>query len=268
MPGTVSVMAESAPETDLRRLEELIDGGLPGRAVELGQGLVAQYPDDGVVAMLHGIALTQAGQVEQGLDFLRRSTMLRPEDPETFHNLAVQLLDQGDRREAASYAKQALSLDPGHSRATELIARCEEPQGEAPFELSNETPIRPGGAGIRSGPDSSPESLLGLGPAWTVIGTCVFWLSVGQLGLLIFHPFVNLSTQQLGRDPLSIFCLFLYVFVILASGFWTTVDVIDRRQKFLWLLPVWVCGLAGLDVLPLALYLFLGRKIPNASTGA
>jgi len=67
--------------------------------------------------MLYGIALTQEGRIAAGLDALRRSTLLSPEDPETHYNLAVQLLDQGDKQEAATSAREALRLDPHHSQS-------------------------------------------------------------------------------------------------------------------------------------------------------
>gem|GEM_PF-5729386 len=133
--------------------------------------------------------------------------------------------------------------------------------GEAPFEIAKDRPVPIWAEGVQPGPDTPIPSVLGLGPAWTNIGYGLFALSFAQLVFLIAHPFINFQTQMLNRDPLSVACLMLYLFMIIATTFWTTVDIVDRKQKFLWLLPVWVCGMASLVPIPLGFYLFVGRKI-------
>lgn len=61
--------------------------------------------------------------------------------------------------------------------------------------------------------------------------------------------------------------VFLYIFGALAAFVWTFVDLIDRQKRFVWLLPMFVCPLMGLHVLPFAVYLFLGRETPVAESG-
>ena len=55
--------------------------------------------------------------------------------------------------------------------------------------------------------------------------------------------------------------VFLMVFAALVGLVWTLVDVVDRRKRFVWLLPMFVCPLVfSLQALPLALYIFYGRE--------
>ena len=62
--------------------------------------------------------------------------------------------------------------------------------------------------------------------------------------------------------------IFLMVFSALIGLVWTLVDVIDRRKRFVWLLPVFVCPLVfALQALPLALYLFVGRETVGHGEG-
>jgi hypothetical protein len=157
-------------------------------------------------------------------------------DAEAQYDLAVRLLERGKRDEAATAAGKALSLDPNHGGAAKVLAQCKR---QSPYE--------------------PPKPLIGLGRPWTNVGKGLLALCVVETSLLAAHvPFT--PAMQPKHDVLSVASLFLYVFCGLACVFWMTVDLIDRRERFLWLLPIWVCGLAALPALPLAFYLFVVRK--------
>jgi hypothetical protein len=64
----------------------------------------------------------------------------------------------------------------------------------------------------------------------------------------------------LRHDPLSILAVFGWITCGLMALFWMVIDIIDRRKKFAWLLPIWVCGISAMVWVPLALYLFVARK--------
>ena len=183
--------------------------------------------------------------------------MLDPADPETFYNLAVQLYDSGDLVEAAMEAKEALRLHPPHVEAAQLLAECDAGSGEISFEAGKNS-VKPTAESIRTGPDNQPPSVLHLGVAWTRVGYGVFVLCVLCSTLMVIHnPFPN---AHLRHDTLSMIAVFLWPFSGLASLFWMIADIIDRRERFIWLLPVWICCLVALPALPLALYLFWGRN--------
>jgi hypothetical protein len=67
----------------------------------------------------------------------------------------------------------------------------------------------------------------------------------------------------LRRDPLSIFIVFLYVISFVLTFMWLLVDIVDRRRRFTWFVPLVVCGTFGFNVLPLAFYFFVGRKFES-----
>ena len=128
-------------------------------------------------------------------------------------------------------------------------------------------------------------SLLGLGLAWTRIGYVVLALATTAfLMTLLLRPVAYGPATMLPPDatyklisndpqmkvylrgtPLAALSVFLLVFSALAGLAWTLADVFDRRKRFVWLLPMFVCPLImGLHALPLALYIFFGRETPNA----
>lgn len=184
--------------------------------------------------------------------------MLSPTDPEAFYNLAVQLYDEGDHVEAAIAARQALRVDPNHERAQELLQKCDLPPGSEPFE-AGEVEIAPSPQSIRLGPDDPVPHVLGLGEQWTWIGIGLLAVCVIEDVLLIAHNPIS-NGHVLGRDPLSVVAIALWIFTAVFSLFWIFIDLIDRRKKFVWLLPVSACGLCALPGLPIALYLWVGRR--------
>ena len=135
-------------------------------------------------------------------------------------------------------------------------------------------------------PQPAPPSLLGLGPAWTRIGKLVLVFALASLVLGLFvHPFLPIvpgkpapvDYRPLGgpdggvyvnATPFGVASVFLLVFSSLASFVWTLVDVVDRRKRFVWLLPMLICPLIqGAHALPLALYVFFARETVGHSEG-
>lgn len=135
---------------------------------------------------------------------------------------------------------------------------------------------------IENPQDAAPTSLLGLGVAWTRVGYGVLVLAaLALVGLVVLRPAYGLppgghvpegyrliAGKDLAKEggmvvrasALGIASVFLWVFSALASFAWIFADVVDRRKRFVWLLPMFICPLTGLHALPLALYLFYGRE--------
>ncbi len=124
-------------------------------------------------------------------------------------------------------------------------------------------------------------SLLGLGRPWTRVGQVVFALCVISFVMWRFMnpllPYVKGEAIPLGYRLVSnkdggfllrasiwgALSVFLLVFSGIGAFVWTFADIIDRRKRFVWLLPMFICPFfLGLHALPLGLYLFFGRETP------
>jgi tetratricopeptide (TPR) repeat protein len=246
-----------------RSILDLIDAGRFDEAAEFARQTLEQIPDDPTLTMLRGLALVQAGRVDMGTSVLKMATELDPNNPEPFHNLAVALLNQGNAQEASTYAQEALRLDPEHEGAMRTLQACQAHPQEASFEASlPNSPrdnIESSAMSVRPGPDDLPVHILHLGEAWTYVGFVLCAYCIVSFTVLIFHPFVD--EKGLRHESGAIVSFFLYVTSGLAAVIWTLIDIIDRREKFVWLLPMWVCGFAALPVLPLSLYLAFRKKM-------
>ena len=251
-------MEDSGVQETIRRAKELLARKEPDDALDLLEEELERSPDAAKLYELRGIALAQLGRVDEATISLRRATMLDPTDPETFYNLAVQLFDEGDHLEAAVAAREALKLDPNHSGAAETLAKSEAQAGEAPFEADGQL-LPPDPKSIRRGMDDGGVHTLGLGPQWTAVGYAVLAICLASTLLLVFHsPFQ--SNWTLKHDSLSVLAVFCYVFQGLLAVVWMLCDIVDRRERLLWLLPIWICGFSALPVLPLGLYIYVSRN--------
>ena len=132
----------------------------------------------------------------------------------------------------------------------------------------------------------TPFSLLGLGRPWTRVGYVLLFFCV--VSFVLWHalhpvlPYVKGGAIPAGyrlmdnkdggvlllSSPLGAVSVFLMIFSALAAFIWTLVDLLDRKKRFVWLLPLFICPFVmGLHALPLALYLFFGRETPVADPG-
>lgn len=263
-----------ASEAVVQLIEEATDAlqrGNAGLTLELADRAIGLDESISQAHQLRGIALTRLDQVEEATIAFRRATEVSPYDPKHYYNLAVNLRDRQLNEEAASMAREALRLDSGHPGARSLI---EEFTGEKLPEEPNQRD--PGKPVVREG-YGEPKHLLpfmyGMEKAWDAIGYLILVLAVVLAVSLIFNIPMGptgkavakgaLPDIDLKRDTLSVFQQFLYVFSNICTFMWMLVDIVDRRRRFTWIVPIVVCGTAGFNVLPLAFYLFVGRKLES-----
>jgi tetratricopeptide (TPR) repeat protein len=232
---------------------QLIENSSFASAAKLAREALEVFPDDPELTMLNGLALVQSGKIDAGTAQLKLSTELDPTNAETFYNLALALCNQGDHHEAEVYAREALKIDPEHAGALNTLSKCEGASFRAEGESVEVSPIS-----IRPGPDDPEIHILNLGDAWTRIGFVLAGYCVLSFIYVVAHPFV---TNEGKPDPHNKLSFFLYITAGLGTLFWTLIDVIDRRDKFVWLLPMFVCGVTALPVLPLTLYLALRKRM-------
>lgn len=239
-------------------LAELLSGNYDA-ALSQAKSAIQDYPDDSKLNLIYGTALEQTGSLDEAFPFIKKAAELDPHDTEALHNLAVALYNRGDYTEAAQYCNEVLNVEPSHEGASELLGRCEALSDKNSFRLLN-TDVKPSAATKKEGPDDSPRHVLNLGAPWTRIGYGILFYCIFSLGFMIFHPVVS-SQNSWSKDPMAIVAFFLYVTAGIGSLIWMLIDIIDRREKFIWLLPVSICGLFALPMLPLALYMAFRKNM-------
>lgn len=261
-------MANPAAQQLIAEAARALETGNPQRALELADQVVAIDESIAEGYQIRGIALTKLGQVEEATIALRRATEMAPYEPKHYYNLAVNLRDRGLRDEAQQMAEEALRLDPKHAGARS-VAR--EISGvEPPTEPGDAQPHAPA---FRPGYGQQKHLLPfmnGIERAWAGVGYGFLGIALVLAILMITHmplaPTGVVQKGQLGdvtfkRDAVSVFTVFLYVVSFVCTFMWMFVDLIDSRRKFSWMVPLVICAIWGFNVIPLAIYIFVGRKI-------
>lgn len=240
----------TAPE-----LKELLDaaaarirGNNPQGALEfLEQAEGVRNPR---LAMLRGIALAQTGKVEQGIASLAEAKRDAATSPNVHYNIGVALYRQGNQAAARNAFETALELDPKYADPKDGLRVL---TGEKSFSLS----FDPGSIhriqALAEG--RRPWSAIG----WGLVGLLIFWIVLAAIRPPIDAP--TGSGLPLKQDATSILIVFGGVVLILSTWIWFLVDMIDRRSRVIWLIPMLIgCFLPGTLAIPLALYMAIGRR--------
>ncbi|AIE87650.1 tetratricopeptide repeat protein [Fimbriimonas ginsengisoli] len=264
-------MASEAAIKIIKEATDALQRGDAAKALELAEQAVVVDESIAQPHQIRGIALTRLGKMEEATMAFRRATEVAPYEPKHFYNLAVNLRDRSLNDEAESMAREALRISPSHAGARNLVR--ELTGVEPPIEGGDAQPITPT---IRSGYEE-PKHLLPflneMEKAWDGIGLGFLALSLVVAFLFVFHFPIGLSGKTMpgGKmpevnprtDSLSIFTWYLDVFSLVCTFMWMLIDVIDRRRRFTWFVPLTVCGTFGFNVVPLAIYYFIGRKLES-----
>lgn len=67
-------------------------------------------PEDGLVHMVHGMALYNQGDVDKALDKLERAAELEPDNANVHYNYGLVLFENGDQEAAREHAERAYEL--------------------------------------------------------------------------------------------------------------------------------------------------------------
>jgi len=216
---------------------------------------------------VRGIALTRLHRLEEATPAFRNAADRAPEEAKHFYNLAVNLADRGMTDEAATLAQRAIVVDPRHVAAQVLLGKLTGTEVRAPSESKEAPTLRAGYGeqlhvlpfmyGMEKAWDGIGYGLVGFAAVVAVL-FCVH-LPMGPTGAPVAAG--QLPDIALRPDTLSIVVVYGYLLSNLLNFMWLLVDVIDRRRKFAWFIPFVPCGVVGFSVLPLALYVFVGRRM-------
>lgn len=227
--------------------------GKPEEALAAARHLGEEDPTDAEAFQIQGLALARLGESEEATQAMRRAVKLSPDEGKHHYNLASHLANIGQMDEAVWEAKQAVRLAPGHTDAVHLLDVLE---GRA--EMKPQTPhLLPWMRG--------KEAL------WNRVGQVIMGLATVVAISMFVHPPAAPTGKQVPKgqlpdvalrtDSLSQALIFLLIVSALATFVWMIVDIVDRRKRFSWVVPLFICGMMGLNIVPLAMYFFIGRKI-------
>lgn len=231
------------------------------RTLEMANEVLKEQPENAEGHQLRGIALTRMGKIDEATKSLRAATKYDPNEPKHFYNLAVNLKDRGMLDESNQMAEQAVKLNPAHAGALGLLGRApDEPTGAGPFT-----------ARVGYGEQEHMLAFLsGTEKLWTGIGYGFLAIATVLAVLMIVHFPLHLTGKPVPKnempdvgwrpDTLSVFICFLWVLSSVLTFMWMFIDMIDRRIKFTWLVPLLVFSVLGFNAVPLALYMFLARR--------
>lgn len=219
-----------------------------------------------------GLALAKLGKSADALRLLRKAVEMAPYDARMNFLLAVQLRESGKDEEARKYAEAARVIDPKFSGLAGLLASLGveakvDPGLRLRQRLMNPLPPPP------EGPVHAFPAIEQAEHLWTVSGWFLAVLNFVGIALCWIHVPMHMPAKgqpaglpALGglmpnSDPLSVFTIFLLVSVLILCCLWTFVDILDRRAKAVWFVPIIpFCCLGGMPGIALALYMALGRR--------
>ena len=223
---------------------------------------------------LQGIAFAQTGRAEAATESFRKAIALDA-SPRGFFNLAVHYYNIGESAAAIEAVQKCLGLDADYPEATQLVSHLRgsgpEPQFSVQGQALESTVLsrkRRYGFGRKhlfAVLAENQEQWVALG--WTIVGLSIL------SGLLIkfvppFQPPSQFNSKDIlaGLKPLPTVSAFgtiaFFLTMVLASMFWTSLDLIDRRGRALWMIPMMLCCFTCLPFISQALYMSIGRKDP------
>jgi tetratricopeptide (TPR) repeat protein len=207
-------------------------------------------PKSGEALLLRGVTYYKLDRALAALDDLQRAVKLLPGDARARSNLAVVLYEIGRLPAAREAAEAALALDPTDPTALGVRRQLEEDETQGTF--------------WHQFPWLARHERL-----WTSVGLLLFALGIAvTVALAVVVPFTPPDPNQSNplnasipkTDSVSLTAIFGWLAVCSVSIVWLVVDMVDRRSRFLWLMPQVVCGICGAPWVPLGIYLWIGRE--------
>ncbi len=217
---------------------------------------------------LQGVILARKGEAEAATEAFRKSLMLAPTDPKSAYNLAAHMFAMGNQRMARDIVLESLKDDPDFAPSKTLLDRIDSQTegGEVPFFLPSLIQIE--SEEVDSGEPHVLPFMRGMERSWTTVG----WVFVGvaliaSIGVVVFQPFIlqdvakgeNKSPMSFKADPGSIATIFLLIVSAVFSIVWMLVDVVDKKMRIVWLVPIVSCCTCGMHSIPHALYMLMRR---------
>ncbi len=260
----------------------LLAEGKYAEALDAASEATALAPTDSEPHIQRGIALSSLQRGAEADDAFKRALVLSPYSAKAHFNFAVHRFHQGEFQAARELAEEALQLDPNHASARDLAnqlrgeAEVPAPAPEATYaEIpamapppSDPVPTVQGSAA----PQAHVVDFIGkLGAGWRVAGWLLsvlnFSACAGYFRLAAKYQPETMAdfdskVSMMAKDPLTQ----VVMLSLLASWFlivlYSVLDIVDRKQSWLWLIPIAGCScFLGWMLVPV--YLLANRTPPS-----
>ena len=120
-----------SPRYSFELAEALRRSGRPGDARRWYEKALAIDPEFLPGLQSYGMALTEVGDLEKGVEVLRKSLRLDADNPRTLHNLGLTLLQSGRFEEAARTLRASVGLEPDSPATHNALASALFESGDA-----------------------------------------------------------------------------------------------------------------------------------------
>lgn len=247
-----------------------LQSGQIQRALEFADRAVALEDSNAEAWLMRAIALSQLQRPGEASSAFVTALERNPSNPKIAYNYAVHLFGMGDRSAANLQCKMALSLDPDHQGARDLMQLLEpgyrpssgyfpgdplSPQSPPPgYAQPGPTPPNPkpyDQFAIRPGYDTRNVQSIGwienLGQTWDTIGyilgglnivhMIVFLIVVGSQAATSTNPtWQTASASDAQFTEMAVFFIGLVINALLAL--FMIFDLSNRRGNWLWIMPI------------------------------
>jgi tetratricopeptide (TPR) repeat protein len=264
---------------------QALQRGQHSQAVQLADQAISLDPTDADSHILKGIALSQLRDGNGAVDAFRQAISLNPHNGKAFYNLAVHYYSAGEMPRALEMAREAVRVEPSHAQARELAGRIEQETGSA---ADRELPSAPPGQSISAPaapmqpgayyrgevygyeqPLHSIRMIESLGRVWDgigigliVVGAAFFTYNI-VTGLHTYGQIVGNLGQYMNSQEnfgVAMFTGAVGLVIRLVNLIWLLMDLLDRRNTMLWLLPSLIACCCGLEWVVSLIYYFGGRN--------
>lgn len=249
-----------------------LQAGKYAEALRLLDIAIEAESENGELYGLRAIAFAQLGRAEAATESFQKACSLDP-SAKTFYNLAVHQVNIGEKAAAVETAQRCLKIEPDNKEAKLLVATIAAESEQVQFSAKG-VPLDPtllarkrrygfGRKHLFAVLAENQEPWVALG--WTIVGFSI----VAAILMKLYFPLVapahpDPKNPLLGYKPGKSFSSFgliaFFLTTILASMIWTSLDLIDRRGRALWMIPMMLCCFLFLPFIPQSLYLYAGRR--------
>jgi tetratricopeptide (TPR) repeat protein len=266
-------MASDPTKTLLDQALSSLQRNQPEEAVQILDRLGSKGEEIPDQLSYRGLAYAKMGRQEEATKLLERAVEVAPSESRHHFTLAIHRRQMGDVEGARSEAQATRKLDPKFPGIEDLYSSIgldvnAESKPTYRDKLFAPRPQKPLYGQFHAFPSLEQAEKQWTTCGWTLVALTFFSVLLLRVHFPLHQPLAGegnglpfLGGMLFNRDFMSVAIVFFYVTIALLSAGWSIVDMLDRRARALWLIPLvpfgCLCGLPGIGQ---AIYMGLGRR--------